>query len=63
MIKSQEEWNELHKCCPKCGSSSMQITLMSQISLKEEFGDDFNKASCQHCSWDGKVNELVKERL
>jgi predicted nucleic-acid-binding Zn-ribbon protein len=61
---NREQFDKAHSACPKCGNTNLRETL---VDIAEVIGvdgvgvyfDDTNKAWCEDCGWNGKVNELV----
>lgn len=61
---NREQWTKAHSACPKCGNTKVRMTLAGIPEVVEASGvrvyfDDTNKAWCEDCGWNGKVNELV----
>ena len=55
------EYNRLHACCPQCGSSSIEQTLMGHVLPEDATLNDINDtntASCG-CGWKGVVHKML----
>lgn len=55
------EYNDSHKCCPKCGSDKNTQTLMAfplDLNNPEKYKDE-NRVTCLNCGWKGIVHDLV----
>ena len=57
--ESLEEYNGLHKCCPKCGKKEYESTLVGYVFYKDEDYEDRNKIKCL-CGWSGIKNDLIE---
>ena len=58
------EYNNLHKCCPKCGSTSNSTTLTNylvNLKKKDEY-KDLNDSLCFSCGDKHKVHDRVPEK-
>lgn len=58
---NREEFNRLHKACPKCGDVELGSTYVGVVEVDGEYFDDINRVSCS-CGWSGKAYELVGEK-
>lgn len=52
-----EDYYKKHACCPNCGCSKIEQTLVCYIDVP-----DRNKAYCINCEWEGIVDDLVPEK-
>lgn len=58
------DYGDEHKCCPKCGSKNVSMTLVGFVfdflNKPKEYVDK-NNAKCQDCKWKGCVHDLISE--
>lgn len=56
-----ELYRKKHSCCPECGSTLIEETLMGFSLWSKEKYKDGNHAKC-FCGWKGKSHDLVDEK-
>ncbi len=59
----RKQYNLNHRCCPKCGSTTITQTLIGYILDVSNTGayKDLNKTQCANCGNISTVHELVSE--
>jgi hypothetical protein len=62
MNDNLEEYDRLHSCCPKCGSSSHSSTCMGYVFRGLETHKDENNVVCTDCGWKGITHDLVESK-
>ncbi len=51
-------YEQMHRYCPSCGSSNIEMTCIGYLFTDIETAVDRNKAICG-CGWSGIVHQLV----
>ena len=57
------QYDNLHRCCPKCGFYKYESTLLGYVFDEEhpEEYKDKNRCTCLNCGWEGIHDELVPD--
>lgn len=62
-IRFMRQYDNLHRCCPKCGSYKYEATLLGYIFDEEhpEAYKNKNQCTCLNCGWKGIYDERVPD--
>jgi len=54
------EYEQLHRCCPMCGSDNYSTTMMGFVYVPGTPLINKNHAKCMKCGWKGIVHDLTR---
>lgn len=56
-VKSQDEYDTMHSCCPECGNATIERTCVGWMPFDWQAAENMSGANCV-CGWRGVVHGL-----